>query len=168
MQRLLITIVKNIHLPTKLNLCSLITLSGWVLKNSSLPRHAWCPFLFLNWAWEVQKRRKCVLLGASQKQFGNAVVGNAFSTDGYTNKKLFMQNWCTTTYLKVPSHSIFLCFAESRRPSLSPLQSVPIRPNSVMSRVERRWPILDSVMGDRIIQHPEETCNIFRQTVKSF
>lgn len=65
-------------------------------------------------------------------------------------------------------YSIFLCFTESRCPSLSPLQSVHIRPHSVMSRVEQRWPSLDSVMSDRIIQHLEETCSIFRQTVKWF
>lgn len=48
-------------------------------------------------------------------------------------------------------------------PPPPPPQSVPVRPNSVMSRLEWRWPILDSVMGVRIVQHVQETHNTFRQ-----
>lgn len=47
-----------------------------------------------------------------------------------------------TNVLKVSSHSIFQYFAESRRlpplPPSPPPQSVPVRPNSVMSRLEWR------------------------------
>lgn len=114
---------KSIHLPTtwKQNLCPLIILSGWMLKHFLIFSRV-MSFVVSQMGLRGTKERKLPLAHGIWKQSENAVVGNAFSTDGYTNKKLFMQNWCTTTFWKRPVTPYFCILLNLVAPP-SPLSS---------------------------------------------
>lgn len=78
--------------------------SKWLYLKKVLTWLHPCALVF-NWAWEFQKRRKCLFPGASESNLRVLLsVMNLAQMDTQI-KKLFIQNWFTTTCLKVPRRS---------------------------------------------------------------
>lgn len=115
---------------------------------------------------EVQKRRKCLLPGASRNNLKMLLLAVHLAQMD-THIKSFLCKSDAQPHFESAQSLHISAFCWMLRPS-SPLQSVPIRHYVVICRLEHRGPILGSLMNDRIIQHLEDTCNIFRKSVKPF
>lgn len=138
------------------------TLWRRILRHLPFPAQK-CPVFVFVWAWE-RTVRGASCSGAS----GNEERMLLSEMQLAQMDRQIKGNWWTITFWKSPV-TWYFCVVGLKLiapPPTSPLQSAQIRPNSVTSCVERRWPILDSAMSDRLVQHLEQTCGTFRQTVR--